>query len=118
MPLITIEGYASPDVGSVYLRARELCQQLGETPKISQVLSGLWSFHAVRAELGTAREIAEEFLRLAERLSYPGLAMRGHLAMEVTFMHQGEFAVALEHFEKRSRSTMLRAYHRCFPVTR
>jgi predicted ATPase len=100
MPLIAIEGYASPDVGSVYLRARELCEQLVETPKISQVLSGLWSFYAVRAELGTAREIAEEFLRLAERLSYPGLAMRGHLAMEVTFMHQGEFAVALEHFKK------------------
>jgi predicted ATPase len=100
VPLIAIEGYAAPDVGSVYLRARELCQQLGETPKISQVLSGLWSFYAVRAELGTAREIAEEFLRLAERLPYPGLAMRGHLAMEVTSMHEGEFALAMEHFEK------------------
>ncbi|MFY9555657.1 MAG: AAA family ATPase [Blastocatellia bacterium] len=100
VPLIAIEGYAAPDVGSVYLRARELCRQLGETPKISQVLSGLWSFHTVRAELETAREIAEEFLRLAERLPYPGLAMRGHLAMEVTLMHQGEFALALEHFEK------------------
>lgn len=99
-PLIAIEGYASPTVGSIYLRARELCQQLGETPKISQVLSGLWSFYAVRAELGTAREIAEECLHLAERLAYPGLAMRGHLAMEVTFMHQGEFASAMEHFEK------------------
>ena len=100
MPLIAIEGYAAPDVGRVYLRARELCRQLGETPKISQVLSGLWSFYALRADLGTAREIAEEFLRLAERLPYPGLAMRGHLAMEVTYMHLGEFAVAMEHFDK------------------
>ncbi len=100
VPLIATEGYAAPDVGSVYMRARELCQQLGETPEISQVLWGLWTFHILRAELGTAREIAEEFLRLSERLPYPGLAMRGHLAMEITFMHLGEFASAMEHFEK------------------
>src|SRR6185295_12146794 len=46
------------------------------------------------------REIAEEFLRLAERLPYAGLAMRGHWAMEITFMHLGEFALSMEHFEK------------------
>jgi predicted ATPase len=100
VPLIAIEGYAAPDVGSAYTKARELCRQLGDSPKISQVLSGLWTFHTLRAELGTAREIAEELLGLAERLPYPGLAMRGHLAMEITFMHLGEFAQAMEHFEK------------------
>jgi predicted ATPase len=100
VPLIATEGYAAPDVGSVYTRARELCQQLGETPEISQVLWGLRTFYTVRAELGTAREIAEEFLRLSERLPYPDLAMRGHWAMEITFMHLGDFALAMEHFEK------------------
>ena len=60
VPLVATEGYAAPEVGHVYLRARELCQQLGETPDISEVLWGLRSFHALRAELGTAREIAEE----------------------------------------------------------
>ncbi|HSB09874.1 MAG TPA: AAA family ATPase [Blastocatellia bacterium] len=100
VPLIATEGYAAPEVGRVYTRARELCQQLGETPEISQVLWGLRTFYTVRAELGTAREIAEEFLGLAERLPYPGLAMRGHWAMEITFMHLGEFALAMEHFKK------------------
>jgi DNA-binding winged helix-turn-helix (wHTH) protein/predicted ATPase len=100
VPLIATEGYAAPDVGGVYLRARNLYQQLGDTPDVAEVLWGLWTFHTLRAELGTAREIAEEFLRLAERLSYPGLAMRGHLAMEVTFTHLGEGALAMEHFEK------------------
>jgi len=100
VPLIATEGYAAPAVGGVYLKARELCQRLGETPEISQVLWGLRTFYTVRAELGTAREIAEEFLRLAERLPYPGLAMRGHWAMEITFMHLGEFDLAKEHFEK------------------
>lgn len=100
VPLIATQGYAASDVGDVYLRARELCQQLGETPDVSEVLWGLWTFYIVRAELGTARKVAEEFLRLAERLSYPGLAMRGHLTMQITFVYLGEFAQSLEHFEK------------------
>ena len=100
VPLIATEGYAAPDVGSTYLRARELCQRLGETPDVSEVLWGLWAFYTVRAELGMARGIAEEFLRLAERRPYPGLAMRGHLTLGVTLMHMGEFALAMEHLEK------------------
>jgi predicted ATPase len=54
----------------------------------------------VRVELGTAREIAEEFLVLGERLPYAGIAPRGHLMMGVTLYEQGEFPLALEHLEK------------------
>jgi predicted ATPase len=100
VPLIATEGYAAPEVGSVYLRARELCHQLGDTPDVSETLWGLWTFYTLKAELVTAREIAEELLRLAERLPYPGMAMRGHWAIEITFAHLGEFALALEHYEK------------------
>jgi len=100
VPLIATEGYAAPDVGSAYTRARELCQQLGETPDVAEVLGGLSVFYTLRADLKTAREIGEELLRLAQRLPYPGLAMRGHCAMEVTFMHAGEFTLTMEHFEK------------------
>jgi predicted ATPase len=100
VPLIAIEGYAAPVIGTIYMRARELCRQLGDPPEVSQVLWGLWSFYLLRAELGTARDIAEEFLPMADRLSYPGLAMRGHLAMEVTYLHVGEFVGSVEHFEK------------------
>jgi predicted ATPase len=67
---------------------------------VSEILWGLWTFYTLRAELVIAREIAEEFLRLAETLSYPGLAMRGHWALEITFLHLGEFTLALEHYEK------------------
>ena len=100
VPLIAIESYAAAEVGSTYTRARELCQQLGETREIFQVLWGLWVFHLLRADLGIAREIAEEFLRLAERLPNPGLAARGHVAVEATLMHLAEFAPAMAHFEK------------------
>ncbi|HKA20549.1 MAG TPA: AAA family ATPase [Blastocatellia bacterium] len=100
VPLIATEGYAAPNVGNVYTRARSLCQQLGETPEIAQVLWGLRTFYTVRGELGTASQIADEFLRLAERVPYPGLVMRGHWAKEITFLHLGEFSLAIEHFER------------------
>jgi predicted ATPase/DNA-binding winged helix-turn-helix (wHTH) protein len=100
VPLIATEGYAAPIVGGVYQKARELCQQLGETPDVSEVLWGLWTFHTLRAEFEAGREIAEEFLRLSDRLPYPGLAMRGHWAMQITYMHQGHFTLSMEHFEK------------------
>jgi predicted ATPase len=100
VPLIATEGYASPDVGKAYSRARQLAQQIGDTPDIAEVLWGLWTFHMLRAELETSREIAEEFLRLAARLPYPGLALHGHWALEITFTHLGEFELALDHFQQ------------------
>ena len=99
VPLISTEGYATPEVGSVYGKAQELCERLGTTPEVPQVFWGLWTFHALKAEISTAVGIAGEFLRLVERVPYPGGAMRGHWAMEITSTHQGNFRVALEHFD-------------------
>ncbi len=100
VPLIAIEGYAAPDVGTIYRRARELCRQLGDPPEIYQVLWGLWSFYLLGAELGTARRIAEELLPLAEHLSSPGHTLRSHLALGVMYIHLGEFVRSLEHLDK------------------
>jgi DNA-binding winged helix-turn-helix (wHTH) protein/predicted ATPase len=100
VPLISTEGYAAPEVGSVYLKARKLYRQLGETQDASEALWGLWTFYTLRAELGTARELAEELLHLTDQRPYSGLAMRGHWAIEITFAHLGEFALSMEHYEK------------------
>jgi DNA-binding winged helix-turn-helix (wHTH) protein/predicted ATPase len=100
VPLIATKGYAAPEVGSVYVRARRLCERLGPTPEMSQVLWGLWTFHTLKAELSSALPIAAEILRLAERVPYPGVEMRGHWAMEITSTHLGNFRRALEHFDR------------------
>ncbi len=100
VPLIATEGYAAPAVGAVYTRGRELCARLGETPELSQVLWGLWTFHTLRADLASALDIGREFLRLADVFKSADMAMRGHWAMEVTFTHQGAFAPALDHFDR------------------
>ena len=44
-PLMATKGYAAPEVGEAYTRARELCQQIGETPQLFPVLWGFWAFY-------------------------------------------------------------------------
>jgi DNA-binding winged helix-turn-helix (wHTH) protein len=67
VPLIATEGYAASDVGDVYTRARHLCERLRMPVEVSQVVWGLWTFHALKAELSTALGLANELLELGRR---------------------------------------------------
>jgi predicted ATPase len=65
--LLTVQGYAAAEVERVYTRARALCQQVGDTPQLFQVLRGLVMFYLVRGQLQMAQDLAEQLLRQAER---------------------------------------------------
>ena len=43
--LMAVKGYGSPNVGSTFDRALELCDRLGDTPQLFPVLRGLWMFY-------------------------------------------------------------------------
>jgi predicted ATPase len=62
--LMATRGYGAPEVAAAYNRARELCQQAGDTSEIFPVLFGLWLLYLGRAEHETARELAEQCLSL------------------------------------------------------
>ena len=64
--LTATQGYAGPQVGETYLRARDLCRELGEAPpQLFPALHGLYRFYHVRGELHAARETGEQLLKLA-----------------------------------------------------
>jgi hypothetical protein len=71
VPLIAARGYAAPEVGKTYVRARELCQQVGDTPLLFPVLRGLWAFYHIRAEFQTARGLGQQCLTLANVCKIP-----------------------------------------------
>src|SRR5262249_30751347 len=100
VPLTATKGYAAAEVGKVYTRARELCRQMGESPQLIPVLFGLWRFYLQRAELQTARELAEQSLSLAERVRDPARRLRAHNTLGVTLFFLGELASAREHLEQ------------------
>ena len=57
-PLLMIKGNTAPEVERVYVRAQELCDQLGDSPQLVSTLIGLWRFALNRARLLTARALA------------------------------------------------------------
>jgi len=99
-PLVTTRGFAAPEVGETYARARELCEQFGEAPQLFPVLMGLRSFYTVRGELGTARELGERVLRLAEIVQEPPLLVQAHYAIGLPLHLLGELGSAREHLER------------------
>jgi predicted ATPase len=98
--LMAVKGQSSPDTEHAYARARELCQQMGETPQLIPVLNGLFRFHMVRAELETALELAEQLFGLAQRTKDPALLLEGHRVMGQTMFWLGELTLSQTHFGK------------------
>jgi hypothetical protein len=98
--LLATKGFGSPEVGKTYIRARELCGQLGESAQLFPVLVGLRFFHVAKGNLREAREAGEQLLHLAQSSGDPALILEGHYAVAVPLHLLGEFALALEHCER------------------
>src|SRR5262249_4951942 len=96
--LINTKGQAAPEVLQAYARARALCQQVGETPQLFQVLRGLWYFYLHRWELQPARDLGEHLLSLAQQVGAPALLLEAHYALGNTLNYLGEFAATQAHF--------------------
>jgi predicted ATPase/DNA-binding winged helix-turn-helix (wHTH) protein len=100
VPLLMTRGYAAPDVERTYARARVLCQQMGESPQLLPALAGLFRFYFVRAELETARELADQVLRLAEQTGDRVTLLTAHSLLGALLLCRGEFLGAREHLDR------------------
>jgi predicted ATPase len=98
--LMHTKGFTAPEVGRVYARARELCQQVGEAPQLFPVLWGLWYFYNAGAEHQAARELGQQLLSLAQRLQDAALLVVAHRALGNTLYHLSELAPARAHLEQ------------------
>jgi predicted ATPase len=99
-PLIATRGYAAMEVERAFTRARELCQRLGDTPALFQVLWGMWAFVLVRGNFGAARELNKQLSALAQRDAQPDQLLESHLASGITLYHTGEVGAARTHLEQ------------------
>ena len=93
------KGYG-PEVKKAYTRARELCQQMGETSQLCRVLGELSLYYYVRAEHQRARELGEQALSLAQRVKDPLLVALGHWYLGVSLFCLGEYTTARAHLEQ------------------
>jgi predicted ATPase len=92
-------GFAAPEVGRAYLRAQELCGQLGETPQRFAVLRGLRRLYFARGEVLMMKALAEEQLQLAEQSAEPSLLAEAGTAVVLAATFHGDLAVARAYLE-------------------
>jgi predicted ATPase len=96
-PLQTLTGWGDSSVATIYDRALELCQQIGDTPYLFPTLFGLWRFYLQRAQMQTVLELAERLLNLAQQQQDASLLMEAHRALASTLFFIPDFAAAKSH---------------------
>jgi serine/threonine protein kinase/tetratricopeptide (TPR) repeat protein len=94
------KGSATPEMGESMNRAREICEQIGDSPQLFPVIWGLWAYYLVGAELQEARHMAEKTLRLAQNVKDPVLLVGAHYAIGTSLQFLGELASGHEHLER------------------
>jgi class 3 adenylate cyclase/predicted ATPase len=97
---IASRGYAAPEVGPVFRRARELCERVGQPTQSFAIILGIWEWHTVRGDLRLCKELAAEGMEFAGRLNDPGILMEALFMAGETRLYRADFAGARDSFAK------------------
>ena len=97
--LMHVKGYAAPEPKAAVEQARQFIERaeaLGETPEdpllLFSVLYGVWAANYVAFNGEVTRELASQFLALAEKRRETAPRMIGHRLMGTSLMLTGEIA--------------------------
>ncbi len=97
--LIASQGYAAPEVGPVFARARALCLKIGQPMSLFAVLWGIWAWRVVREEFDLCLELAKEVMELAQAQADDGIRMEASFVPGLTLFYRADFAKACEHLQ-------------------
>jgi predicted ATPase len=106
------------EVKIAYTRARDLCQQMGKTHQLCQVLGQLAVLHFVQAEYQRARELAEEVLSLAQQTEDPLLVALGHWYLGFIWFSLGDYTTSRAHMKHVIDFYSPEQHHRPFVLLR
>src|SRR5262245_11206440 len=106
-PLLHVSGYAAPETRAAVERARALIEQaeaLGESPEdpllLFSVLYGLWVANLVAFKGDVMRELADQFLGLANKQGAKTPIMVGHRLMGLSLIHTAHVAEGRAHLDR------------------
>ncbi|HEY3704362.1 MAG TPA: adenylate/guanylate cyclase domain-containing protein [Terracidiphilus sp.] len=98
--LMATLGWGSREVEAACMRARDVCQQLGNTTGLLGALWGLWTVYFLRGAIPQSMEVARPVLEIALRTGDPGLEICGRQAVGLSTYFLGRFSEAREHGER------------------
>jgi predicted ATPase len=89
-----------PETGQAYTRARELCEQLGDTAALIPVLGALSTYHQTAGEYAEMRGISKDLLRIGDQQNNTVGSLVGNRSMGLCLYHVGELVAARSCLER------------------
>jgi DNA-binding winged helix-turn-helix (wHTH) protein/tetratricopeptide (TPR) repeat protein len=115
--LIATRGFGAPEVLEAYVRAEQLCQELGGRAETFPALWGQWMYRWGRSEVVEAWQLCERLLAMAESSDDPALKLQAHHAAWATSFGRGRLADTLSHadaglalYDARTHQAMASSY--------
>jgi class 3 adenylate cyclase/predicted ATPase len=97
--LMSTIGWGSREAEAACIRARDLCEMLGNGPGLIGALWGLWTVYFLRGTLLPCLQAAEQVLNAAQLTGDPGLQIAARQAIGYSNYFLGNFTQAREHAE-------------------
>src|SRR6185437_8675093 len=98
-PIIALKGYASPDTAQAAAAARALADRVGEAAQLFPIMYGEWTWNVVRGNAPAARQLAEQYLRLARRQPDTTPLLVGHRMLGLCMFCMGEPGLSVEELQ-------------------
>jgi tetratricopeptide (TPR) repeat protein len=109
------KGYSAPEAERVFLRACELCEELGDRVRSVHALRGLWAFYYVAARWRDAARVADRLDAAAEGLEDRVVLAVREFVIGATLLFRGEppgaslrLRGALKHYDEGDRDAHIR----------
>ncbi len=100
-PLVMSKGYSAPEAAAAAARARELSQQMEQSPVLLPVLLGMARLHFTRAELAEAAALGKQCVALSQHAPDP-LPLISDSVMAYIHYFRGELEMAVAHATRGS----------------
>jgi predicted ATPase/DNA-binding SARP family transcriptional activator len=114
MALHLANGYSPKEMEQAFVRALELCEDIGTPKQQCRILSGLSIFHYVRGGYKKAQQLARETMIYGQQTGDKMLIILGHWVLGISSFALGEFQEANASFEQIADFYRSQQHHRPF----
>ncbi len=97
---IAVMGYAAPEVGPIFQRAREIASTAGDPQQQFGMIFGNFAWRVVRGEMDRSLALASEAMSFAEHANDAGIWMEATFLLGVTLYYRGDFVGARAQYDR------------------